>query len=48
MLLEEGTTQGDNLAMTFYALGLVALPGRLRITTPISTTSLASRRCHWG
>ena len=28
------TTQGDNLAMSFYALGLASLLRRLRITTP--------------
>ena len=33
ILSEEGTTQEDNLAKSFYALGLAPLLRRLRITT---------------
>ena len=33
MTMTEGTTQGDNLAMSFYALATVEIQNRLRITT---------------
>ena len=48
ILSEEEKTHRHNLAMSFYALGLAPLLRRLRITTPIIPTSLASRRCHRG
>ena len=34
ILSVEGTTQGDNLAMSFYGLRLAPLLRRLRMTTP--------------
>ena len=38
----EGTTQGDNLAMSFYALGIAQMLTILRITSPnVSVVSLA-------
>ena len=33
-LSTEGTTQGDNLAMSFYALGTIPILNRLQISSP--------------
>ena len=48
ILSEEETTQGDNLAIPFYALGFARLSEKTTHNQSISATSLASRRCHWG
>ena len=42
ILSVEGTTQGNNLAMSFYALGTSILLDRLKLTSPTaSPVSLA-------
>ena len=35
IMLVEGTTQGDNLAMSFYAIGIAPIIEHLRLSTPL-------------